>query len=185
MMRAALFHMTSAALLCLTMAPSVGAQTSSSTSAAPRTDQTATQPGNMDKPVTIVGCLVEEKATDAANATDYFVRTPTVVVPVGTSVTVGKPGTTDTTTSSGKPTNDSLYRIIGLNAEELRPHVAHRVEVQGHLSGNKPDAAASGVTTTTTTVDQTGRPTTKVETQVNVAGVLHATAIKMVSASCR
>ena len=71
---------------------------------------------------------LEEKAANAANATDFFVRTPTVAVPVGTSVTVGKPGTTDTTTSSGKPTSDSLYRITGLTAEQLRPHVGHRIE---------------------------------------------------------
>jgi hypothetical protein len=143
---------------------------------------------------TIVGCLVQENPakasvqrpseTAASSAKDYFVRTPTVAVPVGTTVTVGKPGTTDTTTSTGKKTNDSLYRITGLTREQLGPHVGHRVELQGHLSGNMPDASAGGVTSAGTTVDKAGRPTTSVETRVDVAGVLHATAIKMVSASC-
>jgi hypothetical protein len=181
----ALFHMRSAVLVCLALITVVGARTLSATQAA-KPDQTVT---------TIVGCLVQgnptaeggeqRSATGAANANDYFVRTPTVQVPVGTTITVGKPGTTDTTTSAGKPTNDSLYRITGLDREQLRPHIGHRVELQGHLSGKEPDAAAGGVTNTKTTVDKAGRPITKVETRVDVAGELHATAIKMVSASCK
>jgi hypothetical protein len=99
-------------------------------------------------------------------------------------VTVGKPGTTDTTTSAGKKSNDSLYRITGLQRDQLAPHVGHRVEVQGRLSGNMPDASAAGVTSAKTTVDKAGRPTVSVETRVDVAGELQATAIKMVSASC-
>jgi hypothetical protein len=176
--------MTSAVLLCLPMMAMVEAQSSSPTQAA-KPEQAIT---------TIVGCLVEGNPNapgggrrsegGAANANDYFVRTPTVVLPVGTTVTVGKPGTTDTTTSAGKPGHDSLYRITGLQREELRPHVGHRVEVQGHLSSRAPDASASGVTSAKTTVDQTGKPTTRVETRMDVAGVLQATALKMVSASC-
>jgi hypothetical protein len=184
MMRAALVQMTAAALLWLPMMTVVEAQSSSATRAA-KPEQTVT---------TIVGCLVQgnpnaaggERRSEAgtAHANDYFVRTPTVAVPVGTTIAVGKPGTTDTSTSAGKPSHDSLYRITGLEREQLRPHVGHRVELQGHLSGNKPDASASGVTSATTTVDETGRARTRVETRVDVAGVLHATAIKMVSASC-
>jgi hypothetical protein len=40
------------------------------------------------------------------------------------------------------------------------------------------------VTSAATTVDETGRPTTRVETRMDVAGVLHATTIKMVNATC-
>ena len=183
MMRAALFPTTTALLLCLPMAL-VDAQTRSATQAA-KPEQTVT---------TIVGCLIQgnpnaaggerRSATGGANANDYFVRTPTVVVPVGTTVAVGKPGTTDTTTSTGKPSNDSFYRITGLERERLQPHVGHRVELQGHLSGNQPGASAAGVTGARTTVDQTGRATTSVETRVDIVGVLHATVIKMVDASC-
>jgi hypothetical protein len=173
----------SVALLCLPTMAMVEAQTSPAPQGA-KPEQTVT---------TIVGCLVQgtpnaagsERRSEAgaANANDYFVRTPTVTLPVGATVTVGKPGTTDTTTSAGKPSTDSLYRITGLQREQLQPHVGHRVELQGHLSGNA-DAAASGVTSAKTTVDAAGRPRTKVETRVGVAGVLHATTIKMVSASC-
>jgi hypothetical protein len=181
-MRAALSHMTSAVLLCLPMMAMVEAQSSSSTQAA-----------KLEQAATIVGCLVEGNPNapggrrsegGAANANDYFVRTPTVVVPVGTTIIVGKPGTTDTTTSAGKPSKDSLYRITGLHRDQLQPHVGHRVEVEGHLSGRAPDASASGVTSAKTTVDQSGLATTRVETRVDVAGVLHATALKMVSANC-
>lgn len=183
MMRAALFQVTSVVLLCGPMMVMAATQVSS-----------AAQPATTQETVTIVGCLVQGNPNAAgderrseiggANANDYFVRTPTVAVPVGTTVAVGKPGTTDTTTSTGKPSNDSFYRITGLEREQLRPHVGHRVELQGHLSGNKPDASASGVTGATITVDKTGRATTRVETRVDIVGVLHATVIKMVDASC-
>ncbi len=183
MMSQALFQATSAVLLCLPVMAMVEAQAGS-----------ATQAAKPEQTTTIVGCLVQGNPNVAggerrseigeANANDYFVRTPTVAVPVGTTVTVGKPGTTDTTTSTGKPSSDSFYRITGLEREQLRPHVGHRVELQGHLSRNEPDVSASGVTGATTTVDKTGRPTTTVETRVNIVGVLHATAIKMVAASC-
>jgi hypothetical protein len=72
-----------------------------------------------------------------------------------------------------------------MDREQLRPHLGHRVELQGHLSSTKPDAAAGGVTSTKTTVDAAGKPTVTVETRVDVVGNLHATALKMVSASCK
>ena len=179
MMRRALLQMTSLALLCLPMAITAAAQT-------PKADPSMT---------TIVGCLVQENPssavpaerrseTGAANANDYFVRTPTVAMPVGASVAVGKPGTASTSTSAGTPAADSLYRITGLDRAQLRPHVGHKVEVQGHLSPVKPDASASGVTSTRTTVDANGKPTVRVETAVSVVGNLHTSAIKMVSATC-
>lgn len=184
-MRAAPFQTAFAALLSLAMAASVGAQTAKPEQT-PKPDQTVT---------TIVGCLVQgnpsgaggERRSDSgpAHANDYFVRTPTVALPVGTTVAVGKPGTTSTATSAGKPTADSYYRIAGMDRERLRPHVGHRVEVQGHLSAAKADAAAGGVTSTKTTVDAAGKPTVTVETRVDVAGNLHATALKMVSPNCQ
>ena len=174
-MRAAQFHTASALLLCLPMLAMVEAQTPPATQAA-KAQETM-----------IVGCLVQENpnAARGQGANDYFVRTPTVAVPVGTTVAVGKPGTTSTATSAGKPTADSYYRITGMDVERLRPHVGHRVEVQGHLSSTKPDATASGVTSTKTTVDAAGKPTVTVETRVDVVGNLHATALKMVDASCK
>ena len=163
-------HVTSAALAgVLMLAPAV-AQT-------PQAEQTVT---------TIVGCLanrldpsISGEPRSQTNATDYFVRTPTVAVPVGSTVAIGKAGTASTTPSSGTPTTDSFYRITGLAREQLQPHVGHRVELRGHLSAD-PTAG----TTAKTTVDATGKPTTRVEQRPVVAGVLHATAIKMVSATC-
>lgn len=173
MRRAPGFQIAAAALLALPLVAALSAQTA-------KPEQAMT---------TIVGCLVQghpsaasgerRSATAAANANDYFVRTPTVEVPVGATVAVGKPGTTSTSTSAGTPTSDSFYRVTGLDREQLRPHVGHRVELQGHLSA---DAATS--TAARTTVDSSGRATTRTETRTDVAGVLHATAIKMVSATC-
>jgi hypothetical protein len=184
MMRAAFFQITSATLMCLATAASAGAQTPA--------------PAPSEKPqktVTIVGCLERgaptgagnqrRSDTGAANANDFFVRTPAIAVPVGTTITVGKPGTTapstsgsPTTTSAGTPNATTVYRVTGLDRERLEPHVGHRVELQGHLTDNTPK------TTAATTVDASGRATTRVENRLDVAGVLHATALKMVNTSC-
>jgi hypothetical protein len=188
-MRAPLFKTIPALLLCLSIAALAGSQTPSTGSGDQPKAPAAAQAAQPEQTITIVGCLVQETASGerrpeaATTANDYFVRTPTVALPVGTTVTVGKPGTTSTTTSAGTPTADSFYRVLGLDREQLHPHVGHRVELQGHLSANKPDASKG--TEATTTVDKSGRPTTTVETRVDVAGELHATAIKMVSASCK
>jgi hypothetical protein len=165
MRRAVLFQIATAVLLSVITAATIQAQ------AKPDSSMT-----------TIVGCLVQG---NPPSATEYFVRTPTVALPVGATVAVAKPGTTSTSTSAGTPTRDSLYRITGLGSDQLKPHLGHRVEVQGHLSARKPDAAAGGVTSTRTTVDDKGKATVSVETRVDVAGDLHTTALKMVSASCK
>jgi hypothetical protein len=197
-MRAVLFQMTSVALVCLSMA-AIGASQTSPPPAAPgqRTDPSAPQ-AEKTQQTTIIGCLVQgnptgtsgerRSETGAANANDYFVRTPAIQVPVGTTVTVGgagtaKPGTSSggATTSAGPPNSITLYRITGLDREQLRPHINHRVELQGHLSGNMD----GGKTTAKTTVDASGKPITRVESGMDVAGVLHATTIKMVNERCQ
>lgn len=142
------------------------------------------------KPTTIVGCLVQglpgsAAATgglEAATAKDYFVRTPTVKIPAGTTVAVGTPGTASTATSIGTPVEDSFYQVRGLDLEVLRQHVGHRVELMGTLTDNTPGIESRRATTTQ---DKTGRATTTVETRIAIAGVLHATKLEMVSASCK
>lgn len=168
MRRAALFS-TAIALFSLSTIATAGAQT-------PKPDPAMT---------TIVGCLVQENPTGAANANEYFVRTPTMAVPVGATVAVGKPGTASTATSSGTPAKDSLYRITGKDSGQLRPHLGHRVEVQGHLSSSAPDASAAGVSSTKTTVDKNGKATVTVEKRVDIAGDIHVMNVKMVSADCK
>jgi hypothetical protein len=183
MRRAARFHITLATLFCLPLTTMVAAQTN-------KPEQSVT---------TIVGCLVQgnpaagsgerrsEKGT--ANANDYFVRTPAIALPPGSTIAIGGAGTQSSgtsgraTTSVGDPTGTAVYRITGLDHEQLRPHIGHRVELQGRLSNNMPGAGTS--TTAQTTVDASGRATTRTETRVDVAGLLHATAIKKVSASCQ
>jgi hypothetical protein len=142
----------------------------------------AAQSAKPDETVTIVGCLVQGDPvapSGAAGADDYFVRTPAIQVPVGTTVTVGGSGTA-ATTSAGDPDHMALYRVKGLDRDELGPHVSHRVELRGRLTN-----ATAANTTTKTTVDADGRPRTRVETGMPVAGELQATAIKMISASCK
>jgi len=154
-------------------------------------------PSAKDETVTIVGCLVEgnpaaatgqtSPASPATNA-GYFVQTKAIQVPVGTTVAVGgsgaAAGTTagGATTSAGTPDKTTLYQVTGLDREQLRPHVGHRVEVKGRLSH---DSTPGANTQAKTTVDANGRATTRVESRMDVAGVLRATAITMVSASCQ
>jgi hypothetical protein len=153
---------------------------------------TATKPEQ--KPTTIVGCLVDNipfdadgqpvAASAAAQTKGFFVRTPTVMLPSGSTVAVGTVGTTSTVTSSGTPTSDSYYRITGLDAAQLRPHVGHRIEVHGHLT---PSSTAEGdhPSSVRTIVDPSGKPERTVATPIHLAGELHATHVKMVSADCR
>jgi hypothetical protein len=147
--------------------------------------------GPKGQTVTIVGCLVQgnpagtgDRASGAAapNANDFFVRTPTMQVPVGATVAIGTPGTTSTATSgNATESGPSVYRITGLDIDKLKPHVGHRVELQGHLTDNIGATAERGASGTTA---HSAGATTADKDRVNMAGVLHATAIKMVSASC-
>ena len=134
------------------------------------------------QPTTIVGCLVQRPSP---NADEFFVRTPAIAVPAGTQVKVGESPASASgaraTTSAGAPAGTTLYRVTGLNAAELKPHLNHRIELQGRLTQNVPPP-----TTATTTQDpKTGRATTAVKDDWTVAGVLQATSMKMVAASCQ
>ena len=156
----------------------------------PRADASASAATQSDVPSKIVGCLVaglpntpdaRSTASDTTT-TEYFVRTPTMQVPPGTTVAVGTPGTTSTATTVGTPVADSYYRVEGLAADQLRPHVGQRVEVQGRLTDNTPGTEKRRVTLTQ---DKDGRVKMTVENQIDVAGVLHATTIKMVGSTCQ
>jgi len=184
-MKVQLCQRAAAVVFCL----SVGLSAQASAQDTPAQRPTATgQPDS--KPTTIVGCLVQglpgsaaaKDGLEAASAKDYFIRTPTVKIPAGATVAVGTPGTTSTATSVGTPVGDSFYRVSGLDADRLRPHVGHRLELQGHLTDNTPGIES---TRATTTQDKDGRATTTVETRIAIAGVLHATTLKMVSADCK
>ena len=132
-----------------------------------------------DSPTTIVGCLVRG-APPAGE--EFLVRTPAIAIPAGSQVSVGGDASASAraTTSAGTPEATTLYRITGLAAGELRPHLGHRVEVQGQLSGNVPPK-----TKTTTRQDPaTGRVTTSIKEEWTVAGELRATTITMVAATC-
>jgi len=214
MMRAVLFQ---AALLCLLVAALAGAQTSSPTAGGQRPDQASAQPAGQT--VTIVGCLVQEAATiagserrsdaGAANANDYFVRTPAITAPVGSTVAIGSPGTsgsggtvsggTGATASGGTGTGTARYRITGLDREQLRPHLGHRVELRGLLTGNMAPPSGTGATTgkpvgatggsatgssAGATAPTSGATPAGTAPAADIAGVLAATAIKMVSTSC-
>jgi hypothetical protein len=174
----------------------VAAQTPAS--AAGDREQTSPQLPTPEGRVTIVGCLVQGdpalkngQASTAPGATatgDYFVRTPAIQVPVGTTLTIGgtaaeRAGSTGgrATTSAGEPTRTALYRVTGLDRDELRTHLNQRIELSGRL---RSDDEARGVTAKTT-VDASGKPTTSVEKRMDVAGVIEATTLTMVSANCQ
>jgi hypothetical protein len=163
-MKAVFLCLTSVALLCLATADIVSAQ----------------RPKPADPTVsTVVGCLVQGSG-NPEHAKDFFLRTPAITVPVGTTVVVGGQGRGSATTSAGEPDSTALYRLTGIDTEQLRPHIGHRLEVHARLTGRPEDS-----TTAKTTVDSTGRPTTRTETKVEIAGVLHVSEFKMVSATCK
>ena len=129
---------------------------------------------------TIVGCLVRGPAS---TTDEFFLQTPAIAVPAGTPVAVGGSGaaTGGASTSAGTPAGTTNYRITGLTATELKPHIGHRLELQGQLTQNTPQA-----TTATTSQDpKTGRATTSVKQDWTIAGVLNATTMKMVAATCQ
>jgi hypothetical protein len=141
-----------------------------------------TEPQTPGQTTTIVGCLVQRPSP---NADEFFVRTPAVAVPAGAQVKIGESPTSTSggraATSAGTPAGTTLYRVDGLTPAELKPHLNHRIELQGRLTQNLPPP-----TTATTTQDpKTGRATTAVKDDWTVAGVLQATSIKMVAASCQ
>ena len=182
-MRTRWCNLAATAVLCLIV---LGAATSAQGTAAQRPNEVGQ---TESKATTIVGCLVQglpgsataRDGIEAETAQDFFIRTPTVKVPPGTTVAIGTPGTTSTATSIGTPVADSFYRVTGLTVDVLRPHLGHRVELQGQLSDNTPGIESKRATTTQ---DKDGRARTTVETRIAIAGVLHGSSIKMVSASC-
>jgi hypothetical protein len=166
----------------LAVGVSVGAQSSGES-------QKPTDPASArGKATTIVGCLVQgfpkgDAAPPDADkyAQDFFIRTPTVRIPPGATVAVGTPGSGSTTPAFGTPVEDSFYRVTGLGAERLRPHLGHRIELQGELTDNTPGIETSRARTTQ---DKDGRATTTVETRIAIAGVMNASALQMVSTDC-
>jgi hypothetical protein len=194
-----------------------------------RPAQTTSQP-DKGEAVTVVGCLEQgnttgagserRSETGAANANDYFLRASGPATPAGGTASAGSPSPTTTSTtpsgtaaSGGTASGTTMYRVTGLDREQLRPHVGHRVELQGHLTSNMTDRSGSGMTSGTpgtsgttagTTAGTAGTASSSTSPagsgtgtgqrrdqrggQGNegrdVAGVLHATAIKMVSATC-
>ena len=166
-MRSTLRSVAAATLLGLTGVAALSAQT------------TPAQSPPVGQATTITGCLVQG-ASKAAE--EFFVRTPAIAVPAGTPITVSGDRSVSgrATTSAGTPDATTAYRITGLTTAQLKPHVGHRIELQGHLRDNMPPP-----TTAKTTQDpKTGRATTSVKDDWTVAGELHATAFKMVSANC-
>jgi hypothetical protein len=132
--------------------------------------------------VTIVGCLVQ---APSSRTDEFFLRTPAIAVPAGTQVAVGGSGSAAgagrATTSAGSPDTVTLYRVTGLTASDLKPHLNHRIEVQGRLTSNAPPATSA----TTKSDPKSGRTTTTVKEDWTIAGVVQATTMKMVAASCQ
>src|SRR5687767_12722127 len=96
------------------------------------------EPRTSGQTTTIVGCLVQRPSP---NADEFFLRTPAVAVPAGTQVKIDEsppPGSGRATASAGTPTGTTLYRVTGLTPTELKPHLNHRLELQGNLTQNVP-----------------------------------------------
>jgi hypothetical protein len=120
-----------------------------------------------------------------------------MTAPVGSTVAVGKPstatpGTTPSgTAEAGTSSGTTIYRITGLDREQLSPHVGHKVELQGRLSGNvasPPEPSTPSATAGEPARGEGQRPDERAgqrtDGPADIAGVLYAKTIKMVSATC-
>ena len=188
-----LFRYLSTAALSLVMVGVLAAQTppqtpapqgASQTPAAPRAAQPADQAADM----TIVGCLAPD--TNAADA--YFVTiTPATAQPQpdaaaaaaappanpisdaaratasprsDASRAAGAPDAARTANMSSAATKPATYKIVGIAADQLKPHVNHQVELKGRI-----DAANAGNAVTAPAAQ---------------AQEFRATSVKMINATC-
>ncbi len=122
--------------------------------------------------MTIVGCLAED-----TTAPGTFILT--VSPPSDAARTSGAPGAPDATRATGAPgepaaraagaaTQAAKYKITGLAADQLKPHLNHQVEFKGKAS-----ASAAAPAAPPAEAAATARPTE-----------FQASAVKMVSATC-
>jgi len=167
-----LFRFCSTAALSFAMAGVLAAQTpqpptpaAPQTPAAPRAPQPAAQASDAAE-MTIVGCIAQAK-----DAADSYTLT---VTPAGAAQTAGAqaPGATPDATRAANPaakpgdaartaaaaTTPATYKIVGLDADQLKGHVNHQVELKGRVNA----AAAASAT----------------------AKEFRASSVKMLSATC-
>lgn len=157
-------------------AVALGAQTPSPPSSPRGATQPPSQAGTAGE-MTIVGCLAEDKT-----APGTFVLTVTPAGAGDATAARGEARPPDATRAAGAPDRDAaaartaaaparpaMYKISGLPADQLKPHVSHQVEFKGKVSAS--DAAPSGVASATA--------------PASVPPIeFHASAIRMVSATC-
>lgn len=156
------------AVLSLTLVAALGAQTPAPPTTPPRPDQPAAQASSQE--MTIVGCLAED-----TTAPGSFILT---VTPPDAARTSGAPGAPDATRATGAPpaaragaaAQAAKYKITGLAADQLKPHLNHQVEFKGKASASAaaPAAPPAGAGAAA------ARPATEFQ----------ASAVKMVSATC-
>jgi hypothetical protein len=169
-----LFRFCSTAVLSLLMASVLVAQSAPQTPAAPRDQQApprATQPATPAADaadMTIVGCLAQSKD----DSDDYILT----VSPAATAQQSAGAGTTPDATRATNPnptasdvartaaaTTPATYKIVGIDDDQLKPHVNHQVELKGRVSAS---AAAPG------------------QTQAASTKEFRASSVKMLAATC-
>jgi hypothetical protein len=149
-----LFRFCSTAVLSLLMAGVLVAQTPQQPPPTSRPDQQpprATQPATPAADaaeMTIVGCLAQSK-----DDSDDFVLT---VSPAGAQQAAGAAASGTDATRATNPTTGAAgaartaasatpatYKIVGIDDDQLKPHLNHQVELKGRLNASAaPDAAA-------------------------------------------
>jgi hypothetical protein len=164
----------------------------------PRTDQTTPQRGGDN--VTLAGCLMQGKdvaALKTASPEDFFL---TNAMPAGAATTsgAGTPGATTPATGTPPPStaggtrpsdaaraggamggSGKTYRISGLDKDQLSKHVNHQIEIQGKVT----PGGASG-TPSATTPTPGAAAGAAASGASDLAGVIQATSVKMISATC-
>lgn len=190
----------------------LSAQTPSQPQTPPR-PQTPTQPSTRgDTPTTatttIVGCLKAEKdipglapnvAERAGVGEDYILTNARVGSSSGSS-SGSSAGTTGSGSAAGSGSGTGsgsgagmgagrgsglMYKITGLDRDELKKHLNHQVELQGRVDDSSASSATRTGATATPDTTGTGSGTARGSSGPDMKPKeFEATALKMVSATC-
>jgi hypothetical protein len=140
---------------------------------APPASQTPAPAVPQEPEITIVGCLAQPAAatdpytvTVAPAAADAAAAGPADAQAADAARTAAGNARPDAARAAARPAAaaaPATYRIVGLAADQLKPHANHQVELKGHI--NAPIAASAAA-------------------QTGAAKEFRASSVKMLNATC-
>jgi hypothetical protein len=162
----------------LGVAVSLGAQTTSTTTA----DQRTATRSDKGREISVTGCLARgSDGTYMLNNARMEANTNPTTTTAGTTGTAGTTATPSpsTTTAAGATTTGApmTWKLEG--GSDLDKHVGHKIEVTGRTEWNEHSSMPSGSTATTTT------GTSGASSKMTSEPRLDVSSVKMISSSCQ